>query len=394
MEFKIMDTDFNIRYIVDMYESCIWTLRVKEAGDFEIYTLVDDDFLKIVTEGIANGWYLFCEKFYDKENDRANLMLIETNEIESDVENGAKMKVTGMDLKGLLTRRIVIGQKTFKSGTEVNEVMKTLINENIISPSDWTKSYQDHIYGDITITIPAADRRIDNFVIIEEPGTYEKLTGDLQYNGEDLYSIFSDLSDKYKVCYDIKYNFTTGNFELFIFPYRDRTYDQNDLAPILFSPGFENLKNSKYLESNSIEKTFGLIIGEGDEFNAMYNIIGGGTGLARREIGISGTDVSREDEERGQQWGNKDYLNMLLEKGKSEMAKNVRVKTYEAEAETSRGYSYPEDFNIGDIVEIINEWGISSKVLVSEVILSISKSSMNIVPTFSTINDSTEGGET
>lgn len=392
MEFKILDDNFNIRYIADRYESAIWTIRMKEAGDFEIYTPVESEFLETVVTGINEGWYLFTSKFYDKEKDRANLMILETNEITSDPENGAKMKVTGRDLKSLLTRRIVIGQKTFTSGTPVNEVFKTLLNENIISPTDWTKTYQDSTSGNITIEVLGSDRQISNFIIEETTANYQTLTGDLQYAGEDLYSIFSSLSDEYKIGYDVLYNFTTGNFEFLIFPYRDRTYEQVELPPILFSPGFENLKNSNYLESTSIEKTFGLISGEGDEYNVMYNIVGGGTGLKRKELGISGSDVSRTKDD-GTEYGNRTYLNMLLEKAKEEMKKNTHTKTYEGTAETSRGYSYPEDFDIGDIVEIINEWGISSKVLISEIILSSSKEGISVIPTFSVINEET-GGET
>lgn len=385
MEFRVLDSEFNVYDIIDEYESGIWTIRFTEAGDFEICTPVTTRLL----DSVRIGWYLFSDKFYDKVTDTAYLMIIETIDIESDPENGNKIKITGRDLKSLLTRRIVWGQKTFTTGTSISTIVTTLLNENVINPSDWSKTYSSGDGGSITISVNGADRKIDNFILKPITGTFETITGDLQLDGNEIYDVFNELCQSYKFGYEVKYNFTTGNFEFELKNYRNCTYSQTENPAILFSPAFENIRNSNYLESSVNEKNSALIGGEGDEFNIMYQIYGSDTGLNRREVFISGSDVNRKDDSGGEV-GNRSYLNMLLEKGKTEMQNYIYTQTYEGTAETSRGYNYPDDFTIGDLVEIVNEWGISSEVLVSEVVLSNSTNGYSIIPTFAAI---AKGGE-
>lgn len=386
MEFRVLDENFNVYDVIDNYESAIWTIRFSEAGDFEIYTPVTTQLL----DSMRIGWYLFSDKFYDSVTDTAHLMIIETIEIESDPENGNKIKITGRDLDSLLTRRIVWGQKNFATGTNVATIVQTILNENVINPSDWSRTYQAGDGGTVTVSVSGADRKIDNFVLKPITGTFKNITGDLQLDGNEIYEVLNELCQNYKFGYEVLYNFTTGKFEFELKNYRDCTYQQTDNPAILFSPAFENIKNSNYLESSSNEKNSALIGGEGDEFNIMYQVYGSGKGLDRREVFISGSDVNQKDDSTGGMVSNRTYLNMLLEKGKTEMLNYIYTQTYEGTAETSRGYNYPDDFTIGDVVEIINEWGISAEVLVSEVVLSNSTSGYSIIPTFAAIE---KGGE-
>ena len=396
MEFRVLDENLNVYNIIDAYQSAIWTIRFNSYGDFEIYTPVS----KLMLDCMRVGWYLFTDKFYYNDRDSAELMIIESIVIESDVESGNKIKITGRDLKVILNRRIIWGQKTFNNGTSLKDVVTTLINESIISPSDWSRTYQSGDGRTITVSVRGADRKIDNFVIIDSGETYPSLTADVQFNGETIYEAIEKLCESYKIGFSVVYNFTTGKFEFRLLNLRDCTYDQTVNPPLLFSPSFENLKNSNYLESDAEERNVALVGGEGDEYNIMYNIYGSGynisgdvvSGLKRKEVFVNASDVSRSTDD-GTIHPNAKYLSMLLEKCKTEMENNYKyVQTYEGTAETSRGYQYPEDFTIGDKVEIVNEWGISSKVIISEIILSVSTEGQSIVPTFSTLTE--EGGET
>ena len=81
---------------------------------------------------------------------------------------------------------------------------------------------------------------------------------------------------------------------------------------------------------------------------------------------------------------------MLKEKGTQELNKQKYTKTFEGTAEITKSFSYPEDYDIGDIVEIVNEWDISSSVLISEVVLSVGTDGISVVPTFASVNDDEE----
>lgn len=431
MDFRILDYNFTPIDTLDQFESIIWTARFLDAGDFELYTPVSQRIL----DNVRIGYYLFCDEFYNEYLDRASLMIIETIEITSDPESGNKIKVTGRDLKSIMDRRIVWGQRMFYTKDTVETVVTSLLNENVIDPADWVKEYQDGDSGEsIRIEVLGEVRKIPNFVYEGIGYNYPNLDGDYQYNGETLYDIFVELLNRFHLGWEILYDFSTSNFIFKLRPQVDHTWSQIDKNPLIFSPEFENLKNSNYIESSVTEKNSGLIIGEGDENNVMYNTIGADiSGLSRREINISASDISRKTDDgtyepvepRGDEnpsllhwyeivdneyvatsdtevveekeyyafiteYGNKTYLKLLFTKAENELAQNVYTQTYEGNAESTRGYEYMKDYDIGDICEVINEWGLSSNVLISEVILSISTSEISIIPTFSAIDNSEE----
>ena len=387
MDFRILDYNFTPIDTLDQFESVIWTTRFLEAGDFELYTPINER----VLNSIRIGYYLFCDSFYNKELEQAVLMVVETMEITSDPESGNKIKVTGRDLKSLLDRRIIWGQKTFTTTDNVETVITTLLNENAINPSDWVKEYQDGSTGTpIRIEVLGEVRKIPNLVYEAIEYDYPLIDGDYQYNGETLYDVFVEVLNRFNLGWEVLYDFRTGNFVFRIKKQVDHTWYQTETNPLIFSPSFENLKNSNYIESSVKEKNSGLITGEGDENNVMYNTIGKDiSGLSRKEMHISASDVSRKDDS-GNEYGNKTYLNMLFTKAENELAQNIYIQTYEGNAETNKGYTYLEDYDIGDICEVINEWGISSKVLISEVILSMSTNDISIIPTFASIDNSEE----
>ena len=387
MDFRILDTNFTPIDTLDQYESIIWTARFLEAGDFELYTPINERILS----NVRIGYYLFCDDFYNPTTDRATLMVVESMEITSDPEAGSKIKITGRDLKSFMDRRIVWGQKTFTTSDTAVGVMTTLLNENAINPSDWSSpDYPVASGGKTHTSVPGSVRQIPNLIYEETQFESPTIDGEYQYNGETLYDVFNELGDRFKFGWEILYDFGTGKFVFKLKPQVDHTYDQTERNPLIFSPGFENLKNSNYIESSITEKNAGLISGADEEDLKWYNTIGNDkTGLARKEMNISASDVARK-EDNGTEHGTEKYLGMLLTKGQNELAQNIYTQTYEGTAEATRGYKYLEDYDVGDICEVINEWGISSKVLISEVVLSISTSDISIIPTFSSIDNSEE----
>lgn len=372
---------------MESFESVLWTIRYDECGDFEIATNAIHEILKYVRV----DYYLFCDAFYDEETESANLMIVETFEIESNPDKGNLLKISGRDLKSLADRRIIWGQAVFPVGTLVSSMIRTLVTDNIINPPDWDKTYQDSHSGNIRVYIEGARRAIPGVIFKSHIDIDVTLTEERQYNSESLCDTITSICKEFGFGWDILYDFHNEQFVFVLQSSVDKTYDQYVNTPILFSAKLGNIKESNYVESSTTEKNAGLIKGEGDELNNMYNIIGNEyTGLLRREMGISGSDVSRKTDD-GTEHGNAVYLNMLYEKGKEELSKNKYTQAYEATAQTELGYQYLVDYDIGDVCEIINEWGITSKVLISEVILSVTSSNVSIVPTF--ISTDKEGGE-
>ena len=182
MDFRILNTNFEPIDTLDQYESIIWTARFIEAGDFELYTPVNERLLN----AIKVGYYIFSDEFYNPTTDRATLMIIESIEITSDPESSNKIKVTGRDLKSIFDRRIIWGQRDFKATDNLLTVITSIVNENIINPTNWSKTYQDGDSGTITISTSGAVRKINNVVYEPISHSFPTIDGDYQYNGETM----------------------------------------------------------------------------------------------------------------------------------------------------------------------------------------------------------------
>lgn len=75
----------------------------------------------------------------------------------------------------------------------------------------------------------------------------------------------------------------------------------------------------------------------------------------------------------------------MKETGKVELTKNTITKTFEGEVESTQLYVYGEDFFIGDIVQVVNEYEVEAKTRVVEVVTSQTLEENKIYPTFAIV---------
>ena len=96
MEIKLLNSDFEELYILDVFKSLIWTDRYWKAGDFEIITAPTPDILAMLldTEYLALA-------------ESPHHMVLEDFNIHSDIDDGNQLIITGRSLESLLERRIV-----------------------------------------------------------------------------------------------------------------------------------------------------------------------------------------------------------------------------------------------------------------------------------------------
>lgn len=84
-----------------------------------------------------------------------------------------------------------------------------------------------------------------------------------------------------------------------------------------------------------------------------------------------------------------EYIKQLKQKGTEELAKNVLVKTFEGEIQTSfsdqNSRNYWDYCFTGDIVQVENEYGQAGKSRITELIRSEDSSGMRIYQTFTPI---------
>lgn len=352
MEVIVLDKEFRNIAVVDTFESLLWVERFQECGDFELYSPVDLELLQYLQE-----------EFYLWLDGSDQVMIIEDLTIETNVETGPKMKITGRSLESILDRRIV-WSNTDISGN-LQQGIRRLLNENVISPA-------------------IADRKIDGFMFEEsDDPVITALTCDGQYVGDNLYTLIKTLCENAKIGFRVSLS-DDNKFVFKLYAGSDRSYSQLENPYILFSPGFENILNSNYCQSVKTLKNVARVVGEKDENNNLHNTIdiGNQTGLKRREIFVEASDVQKEDE-NGNPIGTTVYTARLYEKGCEVLTENAYTQVFEGEVEPSQPFVYGVDYFMGDVVQIENEYGIESKVRITEVVRSEDESGYTMHPTFS-----------
>ena len=352
MDLLVLNTDLDAISVVDTYESFIWTDRYRQPGDFELYMSM----ILSVLQYIRQDYYIW-------NRDSEHVMIIEKIRIDSDVEDGNHITVTGRSLESILDRRIVWGQQVIRGNLQNG--VKTLLNSCIINPSD-------------------PNRKISNFVFKESTDpAITSLTIDAQYTGDNLLTVLE------KICseHDIGFKVTLNDNKQFVFELYagvNRSYDQTSNPYVVFSPKFENIINSNYIESKSALKTVTLVGGEGEGSARKYTTVGGGIGLNRREIFTDARDVS-SDAGDGVVLTDAQYTAQLQQRGREKLSENTDVTSFEGQVETTIMFKYGEDFFNGDIVQITNEYGHETKARILEIVMSENEEGTSVYPTFATI---------
>jgi len=452
VDIYVLDTNFQVVGIVDTYESFIWTDRFRSYGDFEIYTSFDISLVNLCKQ----DYYLWIK-------DSDHMMIIEGLEIESDAENGNKLKITGRSLESIIDRRIVWQQMTIAANTTLQDAIKRLLDDAFLNPHPYSGNYSatsETRRRNATQLETANKRKLTNFIFKPTDDSYilnlkvekQQLTGDNVYdilqslldevNGtvgykiilneenkfvfelytgvdrsydqkeyvktEDLtintdknyyilqgsqyiaytqqyyeyvsrvYVLSEDLVKVKKKTYYIKtgdntYTKYTGDFPI--------VYEYRGLRPyVVFSPQFDNVINSNYIDNISEMKNVTLVAGEGEGTSRKSVIVGDKEGLERRELFTDARDMQTSEYGTGTK-----YTEALKTRGLNKLVENARVTSYEGQVEATRQYVYGKDFFMGDVIQMANEYGIEGNARVIEWVMSDSTTGFEIYPTFDAV---------
>lgn len=352
MELLIMDENFAGVSTLDIFESLIWTDRYYACGDFEIYMPCSENMLSTLKQDM----YLYLRE-------SEHIMIIEDIQIDTDVEDGAHLTVTGRSLESVLDRRVIWNLTTLSGGLQAG--IKQLLNENAISPSDPARQIPNLIFEDST------DTKITN------------LSLNAQYYGENLYDVICEVCESNEIGFKITLN-DSNQMVFSLYAGTDRSYEQTENPYVIFSPGFDNLLNSNYISSKKTLKTVTMITGEGEGSDKKKAVAecsnGAGSGLNRREMHTDASGISQTDGENT--ISDEAYTALLQRQGIDELAQNTRTESFEGEVSSGRTYTYGTDYFMGDIVQNVNEFNIEATSRVTEYIMSQDESGIERYPTF------------
>ena len=360
MDITVIDNEFVAFSIIDDYKSLIWTERYNQCGDFELSIAMRDGLFDIFQIG-----------FYLSIPNSNKIMIIEKVVVESDIESGANMTISGRSLESILDRRIVWG--TIVLDGYINTQIAKLIDACFTNPE-------------------IEDRRISNMIFkTSSDFSVSAVKIRTQLTGDNVYETMCEICEKTGLGFKVTLN-DRNQFIMEMYSGQDRSYDQTILPFVKFSSEFDNLKNSNFVVNLEDYRNAAFIGGEGEGSARVFiGITSGYTGLERRELYVDARDLSSdtgETTETGESipMSMEEYIDILADRGATRLSEHSIQTGFDGEADTNSMFQYGVDFNLGDIVEITDDYKNTMKVRVSELIISHDSNGFQTYPTFSAVD--------
>ena len=355
LDIYILNADFEIVGVIDDYVSCIWRPSYSDVGDFELYLGANKSLLDLlqinryivrsIDVSVNNG-----------VNTYHNVMIIKNISISTEIDDGDHLTVTGRELKYLLHQRIIWSQ-TNLTGKAENGIRR-LVTENAINPTD-TK------------------RKIPNLILGAVSGLTDSI--DKQITGDPLDEAITNICNTYG--YGWEMYLENNHIVLIVYSGVNRSYNQTQRPYVIFSDDFENLYNTDYQLQTELYSNCTLIGGEGEGIDRIYTTIGTEfTGLNRYETFTDARDLS-QNKDTNDEIPYNIYIELLKERGRESLAELSYTEGFSGEV-LDTAFKLGVDFDLGDIVTVINSYGITKDVRVLSVIDSYDESGHSIIPQF------------
>lgn len=346
MNFYLLDKNLKRIEIIEQYRSFIWTNRYYTPGDFELYTPATKSLLAKIKR----------DYFIMRSDDLTQAMIIQNYTITTDVENGDYLTITGKSLKSILERRIIWPQTTINGNLETQ--MRKLVTQNAISPTD-------------------SNRVISRLELGPTIGLTQTIKA--QYTGDNLSEVLTEIGQTYGIGHDIKLDYANKKFKFVLLQGKNRSYNQSTNARVVFSNAFENLLTTNYAYNSENFKSLVFVAGEGQGKNRKTVQVGTGNDLNRFEIYLDARDVSSNDGAIG----TNEYNQLLFERGVQELADKTINEEVSGEVVSNFTYKLNQNYYLGDIVEVRNDYGVRMAPRIIEVIECHDENGYTCVPTFS-----------
>lgn len=368
MEVYVLDSLFRRTEVVDRFESCIWTERWSDIGEFELLLQSTQGNRKLFKTGTRLAI-----------NESKRVMTVETAESSSDSDGKRVLKVKGRSLEAVLDERLAIG--TYSGYAPLGEWSWQDTPEEIARAFVWQICVNGSLHPNDVIpnliwnqtlfpvdTIPES-----NFEII----WYQKPAS--------LYAAIKEIADIYDFGFRLYRNGDTGQLFFNIYTGSDRTLQQETLTPVVFSQDLQNLMNTT--EFNTIEKTKNVayVMWEHPDTHEMYREVvyapevdpNNMTGFDRHTIYVSGEiqDDDKNDEAL--------VSAALIRQGLDELAQHRAFTGFDGEISQYAQYKYDYHYFLGDMVVMQDSNGLRNNMRVTEQIFVSDRDGDRAYPTLS-----------
>lgn len=327
------------------------------------------------------------------------LCKIEKASLDTDVEQGDHLTVDATDMNNILAGRIVRWSVVY-SGTAAGFIKK-LITENVINPAQGNRKIENFVFDD------------SNFAEFTERIEVAKDT-----QTQDLLQLVESTCKAYNYGFRVSLDIDTKQLKFRLLRGKNKATMESE-EYVEFSPNFANIISSHYEEDENDYKNVVYVgyksANKDDETVYLYSVYEGQSagadepqGEQRREVYVDGTSTSREitlDElkllygsvtKSGSSYyatvdgtqtevatfttETKDgvttekitvtdftYGTLIRNIGVNALAERTKRQVFNGAVDTIASYQYKTDYNLGDIVKVVNDYGIVSAAQITEV---------------------------
>ena len=437
MYLAVLDESMILQHICEDYKSIIWTERFHGFGDF-----------KLTVPGTLENLKIYQLDYYLYTKGTNKLMIIEQIELNTEYSKQSMLTVSGRSLESILDRRVMhpypiwegtILCKEERTRGKVKDVIKHYSNLLFKQRDSLDTSHERHVkgfgwysvdelpegirrgrpvssmdIGDIRVSTEGVVRDMS----IRNPnwGRYMDYTKDPYSMEGSWYKLVQELTDLTMSGWAIEYD---GEDPYYWYGYTyngvNRTFNQGERSPVVFSPKYDNLSKATYFKSKVGTRTKifsgavkfeiptqlaldGEYLGASASNNAMQNnsVTVGTPGLGLREGYFKSPSVEHTNGMMQDTTGAKGVLpndpksihRQIHEQCNTELWRHMPLEMFSGEAAQQSMYTYNEDFFLGDFVQIQNEFGQQDIARVTEYIRSSSDSEGDVFyPTFESLSD-------
>jgi hypothetical protein len=343
MEVYILDDQFRRITVIDRYESCIWTERHTAYGDFQLVIHSTPQHRALLAKGTRLAM-----------NNSKRVMTIENAENKDDSEGRSMLTVSGRSLEGTELESRVVRLNMNGLDTDPNMVFPAappaqalralfdyIMVTGALSTADILPMYQSgSLYPVNTILEPEED------VILSFPPM-------------TLYKAIKDICDAYGLGFRLYRGPDDSKLYFNIYTGDDRTSSQTTHPAVIFSPDLENLANMSEFSSIELYKNVALVVSKyGSRWVYADADAEVATGFDRKVAIVAANDI---DTAAGA------ALDAELEqRGKEELSKYKAIQAIDGELTQDSAYRYGIDYELGDLVEMRNDDGLTNRMRVTE----------------------------
>ena len=357
---------------IDSYASLIWCERYQAPGEFELYLRADEALMRYAQQN---------ELLITRADTNVG-MVPDRVVLTTSAENGNYLKLSGASAEGIMRRRIVTQKGSLMAPTVSSAVaaLNWLIQENIGSYWYYNRNDQHSptTYGSWM------------WCNVVRKGTDDEgltQTADMQPYGQNLGAVIEQVCKACGFGFRLPFDSISRSLKYEFYRGKDRTLNQQELPPVIFSNQFNNLGETEYIYDRSGLATVAYVGGEGDgkarkegrwvRWQRSYP----GVGLNARSIFVDAKSLSSNSD--GIDGSASKYQSLLNGTAFEALHAANEQQNFSGQVMPTGRFKYRSDYFLGDTVSVENDYGVKGTAVVAEVTETVDGNGYQIVPTLS-----------